>query len=139
MYELSSTFQLMIWQRKTRVWKMNGLNVFSISQFTNEKNCRSIISNYAWSGLRINFYVCCLLWKTQLNQGIEDGYIFVKKLWCVCAAGDWTYRHGRKKNTLTTINGSTCFWILDSKSVIILGLCLVLTNDLFSSTFTWWF
>ena len=41
--------------------------------------------------------------KNQRQQKVEDGYICGKKLLCLRAAGDWTYKYGRKHNTLVNI------------------------------------
>ena len=57
---------------------------------------------------------------------------YCKTLWYLRAAGDWTYRHGRKTqhfNYYKLWYLFLYFGMLHSKSAILLGLCLVLAND----------
>ena len=44
--------------------------------------------------------------KNKPHQEIKYGYVIVQTLWCLHVSGNWTYRHIRKHNTLTTNIGS---------------------------------
>ena len=53
----------------------------------------------------------------------------------MCVDVNWHYRHGRKHNTLIPLNCGTLFYLGGgcSKSVLIIGLCLFLADNLSGS------